>query len=140
MKEIILRTDGGIREGRMACGWVAFNPENEKEVVFQGSKKCGKKGTSNIAEYRGLIAGLMCCLEKGIKIVHIIVDSQLIVKQVTNIAKTNNVELLKHKNRVIQLLKEFESYTIKWEPRQNNEMADELVNKAFIGKKKNVKK
>lgn len=39
MKEVILRTDGGIREFKMACAWVAFNPEDVKEIVFQGSKK-----------------------------------------------------------------------------------------------------
>jgi len=140
MKEVILRTDGGIREGRMACGWVAFNPENEKEIVFQGSKKCGKKGTSNVAEYRGVISGLTEAIKEKVKIVHIIIDSQLVVKQVTDAAKTNNMELLKHKSKVLELLKEFESWTIKWEPRENNKLADELVNRVFGVKKKNVKK
>lgn len=140
MKEILLRTDGGIREGKMACAWIAFNPENIKEIVFQGSKKCGKNGTSNLSEYRGLISGLMEAIKAEVKIVHIILDSQLVVKQVTDAAKTSNVELLKHKNKALQLLQQFELYTIKWEGRENNKLADELVNKVFGDKKKNVKK
>jgi ribonuclease HI len=140
LNEIILRTDGGIREGKMACAWIAFDPEEPRAIIFQGSKKCGKKGTSNIAEYRGLISGLIEALKTGVEIVHIIVDSQLIVKQVTDAAKTNNVELLKHKNKVSQLLEKFKSYTIKWEGREHNKLADELVDKVFGGKKKNVKK
>ena len=136
MKEIVLRTDGGIRESKMACAWIAFNPENEKEILFQGSKKCGKQGTSNISEYRGVICGLIEAIKEGVKIVHIILDSQLVVKQVTDAAKTSNVELLKHKSKVLELLKEFESWTIKWEPRENNKLADDLVNKVFEIKKK----
>jgi len=140
MKEVILRTDGGIREFKMACAWIAFNPEDVKEIVFQGSKKCGKKGTSNIAEYRGLIAGLTHALKEKIEIIHITVDSQLIVKQITKAAKTNNEELIKHRDKVLELLEQFKEFSIKWESRENNKLADELVNRVFGIKKKNVKK
>lgn len=140
MEECLLRTDGGIRNGQMACAYVILSLD-EKQILFSDHKKCGKKGTSNISEYRGVIFGLIKCLEKEVKIVHIIIDSQLVVKQVTDAAKTSNVELLKHKTKVLQLLQQFESWTIKWEPRENNKLADELVNKIFGGKKKkNVKK
>jgi len=139
MKEVTLRCDGGVRLGQMALGYVVLNIGDEKEILFQGFKKCGK-GTSNVSEYRALIAGLIHCLKENIEIVRIIVDSQLLVKQITGAAKTSNIELLKHKIKVTELLLQFKEYSIKWEPRHKNKLADNLVNLAFTKKKKNVKK
>lgn len=138
MKEATLRTDGGVRSLQMACAYVILSLD-EKEILFQGSKKCGK-GTSNCAEYRGLIFGILKCLEEKIEIIHIVLDSQLVVRQITLAAKTNNRELIKHRDKILELLEQFKEWTIKWEGRENNKLADELVNKVFIGKKKNVKK
>ena len=139
MKEVILRTDGGIREGKMACAYVILSLD-EKQILFSDYKRCGDKGTSNISEYRGVIFGLLKCLKENIEVVHIILDSQLVVRQVNGAAKTNNKELIKHRDKVLELLEQFKEHTIKWEPRKNNEMADDLVNKVFMDKKKNVKK
>jgi len=139
MKEVILRTDGGIRESHMACAYVVLSLD-EKQILFSDYKRCGDKGTSNISEYRGVIFGLIKCLKEKIEIIHIILDSQLLVKQITNTAKTNNEELIKHRDKVLELLEQFKEFSIKWEPRNHNKLADELVNKAFVKKKKNVKK
>lgn len=140
MCEVILRCDGGIRKSQMACAYVVLSLD-EKLVLFQDYKKCGSKNsTSNISEYRGLIFGLLKCLKEKIEVVHIILDSQLVVRQVNGAAKTNNKELIKHRDKVLELLKQFKEFSIKWEPRNHNKLADELVNKAFIKKKKNVKK
>jgi ribonuclease HI len=133
--EVILRCDGGIRQGRMALGYLAFNPNNENEIYFQGSKRCGSNGTSNVAEYRALIEGLDRCVKEQVKIVHIILDSQLVVKQVNGSFKVTNLELKKHMDKVVELLNNFQDYSIKWEPRSHNKLADRLVNNVFEGKK-----
>lgn len=139
MNEVVLRTDGGIRELRMACAYVILSLD-EKQILFSDYKRCGDKGTSNIAEYRGVILGLSRCLKEKIETIHIILDSQLIVKQISGNAKTNNKELIKHRDKILELLEQFKEWTIKWEPRNHNKLADELVSKAFIKKNKNVKK
>ncbi len=130
IKEVLLRTDGGVRNGKTACAYVVFDPKNEKNIIFSGSKTCGK-GTSNTSEYRGLITGLIHCLKEKIKIVHIILDSQVVVRQINGSFKVTNKELKKHKDKVIELLEKFDNYSIKWEPRENNKKADKLVNEAF---------
>jgi len=135
MDEVLLRTDGGIRVGKMALGYVAFNPNNENEIYFQGSKRCGSNGTSNISEYRALIEGLDRCIKEKVKIVHIILDSQLVVKQVNGSFKVTNPELKKHRDKVLELLNQFENYSIKWEPRSHNKLADRLVNNVFENKR-----
>lgn len=130
MSEATLYFDGGIRKGVMAYGWLLVNPDDETEVIASGNKTCGK-GTSNLAEYRALIAGLQGSLKAGINVIHIIGDSQLVVKQVTGAFKAKKLELIKHRDRVLELLEQFEDYTIKWVPRRENKRADALVNEVF---------
>jgi ribonuclease HI len=135
--KIILYCDGGARLGQMALGYIGLNPNNEKEILFQGFKKCGK-GTSNCAEYRSLIAGLSHCVKEKINIVHVFMDSKLVVQQINGAFKINNKILKDHKEKSLELLSNFEDWSLGWVPRHKNKLADELVNKAFVKKKKNV--
>ena len=80
--------DGGVRKGICAYGWLLVDSEDETEVIASGHRTCGV-GTSNISEYRALIAGLQGSLGAGIDIVHIMGDSQLVVKQVTGAFKVS---------------------------------------------------
>ncbi|RLC89011.1 MAG: hypothetical protein DRJ03_00175 [Chloroflexi bacterium] len=132
--EATLYFDGGIREGIMAYGWLLCNSDDESEVIASGHRTCGT-GTSNIAEYRALIAGLQGSLKTGVDIIHIIGDSQLVVKQVTKAFKVNKPELKRHRNRVLELLEQLEDFTIKWVPRRKNKRADALVNEVFERRK-----
>lgn len=131
MLEATLHFDGGIRKGQMAYGWI-IESMNSQKIIASGNKTCGNKlSTSNIAEYRALIAGLHGCLKAGVNIIHIIGDSQLVVKQVTGAFKVNKKELKKHCDRVLELLDQFEGHSIKWVPRRENKQADALVNQVF---------
>lgn len=113
----------------MAYGWILDSIDG-KEIIASGNKMCGF-GSSNISEYRALIAGLYGSLKAGINIVHIIGDSQLVVKQVSGLFKTKKRELQKHRDRVLELLDQFDDHTIKWVPRRENKRADALVNEVF---------
>jgi len=88
--EATLYFDGGIRQGIMAYGWLLTNriptSPHLDEIFASGNRTCGK-GTSNIAEYRALIAGLHGSIKSGVDVIHIIGDSQLVVKQVTGVFK-----------------------------------------------------
>jgi ribonuclease HI len=113
----------------MVYGWILTSID-DREVIASGNKTCGT-GSSNVSEYRALIAGLRGCLKAGVDIVHIIGDSQLVIKQVTMAFKTNKPELIKHRDCVLELLEQFEDHTIKWVPRRENKCADALVNEVF---------
>lgn len=132
--EAILYFDGGIRQGIMAYGYLLVDVNDETDVIASGHRTCGN-GTSNIAEYRALIAGLQGSLKVGANIIHVIGDSQLIIRQVTGIFKVNKPELKRHRDRVLELLENFEDYTIKWVPRRENKRADALVNEVFERRK-----
>lgn len=138
--EATLYFDGGIRDGFMAYGWLVIDESltnplmcAHDNIIASGHRTCGT-GTSNIAEYRALIAGLQGSLKACVDVVHIIGDSQLIIKQVTGAFKVKKPELIKHRDRVLELLELFTSYTIKWVPRHENKRADALVNEVFDAK------
>ena len=117
----------------MAYGWILTNEYRvitDDGIFASGHKTCGK-GTSNIAEYRALIAGLKGSLRHNIDVVHIIGDSQLIIKQVLGSFKAKKPELKSHRDYVLRLLEKFDGFTIKWVPRNQNKKADSLVNEVF---------
>lgn len=149
--EATLYFDGGIRQGQMAYGWLLVDKpfptvyadiphllSETARVLATGNRTCGK-GTSNIAEYRALIAGLQGSLKIGVDVIHIIGDSQLIIKQVLGAFKANKPELKKHRDFVLELLEQFEDFTIKWVPRRENKRADALVNEVFEKRKRKKK-
>jgi len=137
--EATLYFDGGIREEICAYGWLLVNTEDESKVIVSDHRTCGT-GTSNVAEYRALIAGIQGSLKAGADILHIIGDSQLVVKQVTKVFKVNKPELKRHRDRVLELLEQLEDYTIKWVPRRDNKRADALVNEVFMARKEKIGK
>lgn len=142
MNEATLYFDGGIREGQMAYGWILVNEyrvTTDDGIFASGNRTCGM-GTSNIAEYRALIAGLKGGLKNEIDVIHIVGDSQLIIKQVTGVFKVKKEELRKHRDYVLELLEQFEDYTIKWVPRNQNKRADDLVNQVFEKRKNKCSK
>lgn len=133
MKIATLYFDGGIRQGICAYGWLLKSEskaDSNGRIFASEYRTCGP-GTSNIAEYRALIAGLQGALKHKIDIVYIVGDSQLIVKQVIGSFKTKKPELIKYRDYVLKLLERFKGYTIKWVPRNENKQADALVDQAF---------
>jgi len=130
MEEVLFTFDGGIREGVTAAAYIAVSLIDKQDVLFSGARLVGP-GTSNTAEYQALIDGLRACIEHNVRIVHVVGDSQLIIKQITGVFKTQKPTLIEHKNIVSKLLNEFDEYTIKWVPREQNHEADRLVNEVF---------
>lgn len=128
--EVLLYFDGGIRSSNLAFGFHASSPSKPDRTLFGNSGLCGT-GTSNIAEYRALIAGLEECVRQEVRIVHIHGDSQLVVSHVLGIWKVRNPDLATHLSRVKTILEQFDSWTIKWIPRELNRVADAMVNEAF---------
>ncbi|KAH9309157.1 hypothetical protein KI387_037068, partial [Taxus chinensis] len=82
---------------------------------------------NNIAEYEALIHGLHWATKKGIKNLQVFGDSELIVNQVRGQHATKNDLLRNYKNRVSDLIEDFEAFNIVSIPRKKNEAADRLA-------------
>ena len=87
-----LSTDGGARgnPGPAAYGYVL---EAEDGTVLDARGETIGVATNNVAEYRGLIAGLEKALELGVDELEVVSDSELLVKQMRGEYKVKNEAL-----------------------------------------------
>src|SRR5216110_2478838 len=84
-----LRCDGGSRgnPGPGALGFVLRDPEGrEREATgeYLGTV------TNNVAEYRALIAGLDAAARHGARSVRVVMDSELVIRQMTGEYRVKN--------------------------------------------------
>lgn len=140
--KIFLNTDGGSRgnPGPAAIG-VVFSDENEK--IIHTFKKCIGEGTNNEAEYQAITCALDILLksiwfqENNIAEKQVIcrLDSQLVVEQINGNYKVKQDHLKKFieeiRNKVSQMHLNISFVHI---PREQNKLADKLVNEALDGK------
>jgi len=106
-------------------GHLEFYKKDGTRVQTAFSKGMGM-GTNNEAEYLALIELLNSAIEYGVKKIRIYGDSNLVVSQVNGNWKANKKMIL-FKNRVEQLLKNFNEWSITYIPREQNKVADSLT-------------
>ena len=125
-----LRCDGGARgnPGPAAYGFVlsdAGGREVEARGEFLGPV------TNNVAEYRGLIAGLEAAVAHGVQALEVAMDSELVVRQMTGEYRVKNEGLkpLHAKARGIAMgIPKLKFTAVR---REDNVRADQLVNETL---------
>jgi len=129
-KQLDIYTDGGSRgnPGPAGIGVVIMNSDGL--VVEKISEYIGE-ATNNQAEYQALILGLQEARFFKARSVHCYLDSELVVKQLNGKYKVKNQNMKPLFSIVQSLIKNFEKARFKHIPREKNEQADELVNKAL---------
>jgi probable phosphoglycerate mutase len=125
-----LFTDGGARgnPGPAAYGYVLEDAEGT--VVAAHGEAIGV-ATNNVAEYRGLIAGLEKAAELGVAVLEVVSDSELMVKQMRGEYKVKNEALRKLSLEAASLARRIGSVQYRHVKRAHNELADRLVNEAL---------
>jgi ribonuclease HI len=125
-----LSTDGGSRgnPGPAAYGYVL---ETEDGHVLDARGEAIGTATNNVAEYRGLLAGLHSALERGVDELEVISDSELLVKQMRGEYKVKNDTLRPLQREAAELATGLERVTYTAVRRAHNELADRLVNEAL---------
>jgi probable phosphoglycerate mutase len=125
-----LSTDGGARgnPGPAAYGYVL---EADDGTVLDARGETIGTATNNVAEYRGLLAGLDAALERGVEEVEVISDSELVVKQMRGEYKVKNETLRELVDEAHALESRFRRVTYTAVRREHNELADRLVNEAL---------
>ena len=125
-----LFTDGASKgnPGPAGAGWVLINDQEAKAV-----KECRFLGqaTNNEAEYQALILGLQKALSCGIQEIRIMMDSELLVRQLNGLYRVKNPRLAIFFHRVQDLLLKFSKYAILHIPREQNREADRMANEAI---------
>ena len=128
--KLIIYTDGGARgnPGPAATGVVIKNVEGK--VVFKEARCIGET-TNNQAEYQAAVFALEKAVEIGGTEIDFYSDSELIVKQLKGEYKVKNPELSKQFLKIWNLQNKFKSVKYNHVYRENNKLADSLVNQAL---------
>ena len=125
-----LSTDGGSRgnPGPAAYGYVL---ESEDGHVLDARGETIGVATNNVAEYRGLVAGLERAAELQVAEVEVVSDSELLVKQMTGEYRVKNEALRRLSLEAARLARQVGKVRYTAVRREQNELADRLVNEAL---------
>jgi ribonuclease HI len=125
-----LSTDGGARgnPGPAAFGYVL---ETEDGHVLAAHGEAIGRATNNVAEYRGLVAGLAKAAELGVRELEVVADSELVVKQMRGEYRVKNEALRDLWEQATELENRFARVRYTAVRRAHNELADRLVNEAL---------
>ena len=125
-----LSTDGGARgnPGPAAYGYVL---EAGDGTVLDARGETIGVATNNVAEYRALIAGLEKAVELGIDELEVVSDSELLVKQMQGEYRVKNEALRELNDEANSLERKLGRVRYKAVRREQNELADKLVNEAL---------
>lgn len=129
--KVLVEADGGSRgnPGLAGYGAVVFSPDRER-VLGEAGETIGH-ATNNVAEYRGLIAGLAEAARLGATEVSVSMDSKLVVEQMSGRWKVKHPDLIKLYQQAVTAAMQFESVDYRWIPRERNKHADRLANEAM---------
>ncbi len=125
-----LSTDGGARgnPGPAAFGYVL---EAEDGNVLAAHGEAIGRATNNVAEYRGLVAGMAKAAELGVTELEVSSDSELLVKQMRREYRVKNEALHRLWEEANDLERRFSRVRYSAVRREHNELADRLVNEAL---------
>ena len=122
--------DGGARGNPGPAGYGVEIKDAAGKIVAELSEYLGHH-TNNYAEYQGLIAALRYAAQNQVKTLHVISDSELMVRQMKGIYKVRHPELRKLYDQAQQLARGLEHFEIRHAMREHNQNADRLANEAM---------
>lgn len=125
-----LRTDGGSRgnPGPSAFGYVI---EAEDGTVLESRGEAIGEATNNVAEYRALLAGVVAAIDLGVTELEVLADSKLVVMQMRGEWKIKNDALRDLSIEAARLARQLGTVEYRHVPREENKLADRLVNEAL---------
>ncbi|GAB0108134.1 bifunctional RNase H/acid phosphatase [Nocardia sp. JMUB6875] len=128
---VIVEADGGSRGNPGPAGYGAVVYDADHVRVLAERREYLGITTNNVAEYRGLIAGLEAAAELGAREVAVRMDSKLVVEQMSGRWKVKHESMIPLADRARRLVAGFDRVSFTWIPRKENKHADKLANEAM---------
>lgn len=131
-RRVIVEADGGSRGNPGPAGFGAVLKDADTGSVIAEDGETIGVATNNVAEYRGLIAGLMLARDHAPgATVEVRMDSKLVVEQMSGRWKIKHPDMKPLAAQAQRLAPAGTRYT--WVPRAQNAHADKLANQALDG-------
>jgi ribonuclease H / adenosylcobalamin/alpha-ribazole phosphatase len=129
--KVIVEADGGSRGNPGPAGYGTVVWTADHGTVLAESKQAIGRATNNVAEYRGLLAGLEEAVKLGATDVDVMMDSKLVVEQMSGRWKVKHPDIAALHQQATALSARFEHISYTWVPRARNSHADRLANEAM---------
>ena len=129
--KVIVEADGGSRGNPGPAGYGSVVFTADRSIVLAESKQAIGRATNNVAEYRGLIAGLEEAAKLHATEVAVSMDSKLVVEQMSGRWRVKHPDLAELNATARALASQFDRISYKWIPRAENSHADRLANEAM---------
>jgi broad specificity phosphatase PhoE/ribonuclease HI len=129
--KVVVEADGGSRGNPGPAGYGSVVWSADRSAVLAESKQAIGRATNNVAEYRGLIAGLDEAAKLGASDVEVFMDSKLVVEQMSGRWKVKHPDLAPLHQQATALSTRFGRISYTWIPRARNSHADRLANEAM---------
>lgn len=129
--QVRVEADGGSRGNPGPAGYGAVVWSSDRSSVLAESKSSIGWATNNVAEYRGLIAGLEAAAEVGATEVDVYMDSKLVVEQMSGRWRVKHPDLAPLHRQAGEVARTFHRVGYSWIPRAENSHADALANEAM---------
>lgn len=129
--KVRVEADGGSRGNPGPAGYGAVVWDAERAAVLAEAKSAIGSATNNVAEYRGLIAGLEAAAGLGATEADVYMDSKLVVEQMAGRWRVKHPDLVPLHRRAAEIAQRFTRVDYTWIPRAQNSDADRLANQAM---------
>lgn len=129
-EHLVAHVDGGARGNPGPAGYGVVIEDHNGRRVTEFSRFLGHR-TNNFAEYSGLLAALNYTLEHGHSGLHVLSDSELMVRQMNGVYKVRSPELRPLYDEAKLLAKRLKWFRIDHVRRERNADADRLANEAM---------
>jgi ribonuclease HI len=125
--------DGGARgnPGPAAIGAVVLDPATAPPARLATVSERIGIATNNVAEYRALLAGLEAARDFPARAVSVRADSQLLIRQLEGRYRVKQAHLRPLHEEARVLLAAYDEVDLAHVPREDNAVADALVNAAL---------
>ena len=129
-QEITAYCDGGARGNPGPSGYGVYITDHKGEALAELSEFLGIR-TNNYAEYSGLLAALEFALRYDHPRLHVVSDSELMVKQIKGQYKVKSLDLRPLYDEAKRRIAGLDSFRIEHVLRNKNKQADRLANLAM---------
>jgi broad specificity phosphatase PhoE/ribonuclease HI len=131
MTRVVIEADGGSRGNPGPAGYGAVVRDAESGTVLREVAAGIGVASNNVAEYRGLIAGLQAALDLGADEADVRMDSLLVVNQMSSKWKVKHEAMRPLAAEAAALVRRLRRVTFTHIPREQNKHADRLANQAM---------
>jgi ribonuclease H / adenosylcobalamin/alpha-ribazole phosphatase len=130
-RRVIVEADGGSRGNPGSAGYGALVRDADTGELLRETAEGIGVASNNVAEYRGLIAGLEAAIDLGAEDVEVRMDSKLVVEQMSSRWKVKHPDMQVLARHAAALIRQLPSVRFTHIRRELNGHADRLANQAM---------